>query len=127
MAGVSLLRMRRGPDRGRSYLQRLLVMRETTPMTTRPNTREGYTCPKCSVVIHANNGGFQRHVKTCGVDWREYFWAKVDKNGPNGCWVWTASRKEKGYGQFLVKRKMHRTHRLAWKFLRGDPGDKEVA
>ena len=96
-------------------------------MTTRPNTQEGYTCPKCSAVIHANNGGFQRHVKTCGVDWREYFWAKVDKNAPNGCWVWTASRKEKGYGQFLLKRKMHRAHRLAWKLLRGDPGDKEVA
>ena len=22
----------------------------------------------------------------------ERFWAKVDKNGPNGCWVWTGSK-----------------------------------
>lgn len=55
------------------------------------------------------------------------FWEKVDKAGANGCWNWTASQKEKGYGQFIWNGKMNRAHRLAWKLLRGDPGDKEVA
>lgn len=42
------------------------------------------------------------------------FWSKVDKNGPNGCWLWTASCKERGYGQYMLKGKMYRAHRLAW-------------
>ena len=35
---------------------------------------------------------------------QERFWAKVDKQGENGCWLWTASINPKtGYGQsFLV-------------------------
>lgn len=61
--------------------------------------------------------------KTCGPDckharmrkdMRESFWSKVNKDATNGCWEWTASRKERGYGQFLWERKMHRAHRLAW-------------
>ena len=27
------------------------------------------------------------------------FWAKVDKNGPNGCWLWMGSRTSNGYGR----------------------------
>ena len=28
------------------------------------------------------------------------FWAKVDRYGPGGCWLWTASKRNKGYGAF---------------------------
>lgn len=28
------------------------------------------------------------------------FWAKVDKRGPDECWLWTASLRPNGYGQF---------------------------
>ena len=30
------------------------------------------------------------------------FWAKVDKNGPNGCWVWVAAKMSNGYGVFGI-------------------------
>jgi len=30
----------------------------------------------------------------------ERFWAKVNKDGPNGCWVWTAAKTSLGYGEF---------------------------
>lgn len=51
------------------------------------------------------------------------FWEKVDKNGPLGCWIWTASFTSAGYGQFIVMRG-HRgyprqAHRIAWELLRG--------
>lgn len=69
-------------------------------------------CPKCGQQFPGK--GICSHAKKCGVDWRDLFWQKVDKNGPNGCWVWMASRKERGYGQYLVGTKMHRAHRLAW-------------
>lgn len=46
------------------------------------------------------------------------FWAKVDKTG--SCWEWIASRKEKGYGQFALRKGMPvRAHRFAWELTNG--------
>lgn len=48
------------------------------------------------------------------------FWAKVNKNGPTmphmetPCWIWTASKDHKNYGNIRIKRKMFRAHRVAW-------------
>jgi hypothetical protein len=30
----------------------------------------------------------------------ERFWKKVDRKGPNGCWLWTAGQTSTGYGKF---------------------------
>lgn len=30
----------------------------------------------------------------------ELFWAKVNKNGSCGCWIWMAQRSKAGYGSF---------------------------
>ena len=50
----------------------------------------------------------------------ERFWSKVDKNGPNGCWIWTAYRNEKGYGKFYFSvGTMRRAHRLAYDWAKG--------
>lgn len=94
-------------------------------------------CPACGIMFgpgkYPNNFSKQKYCnaacahKALRKDMAASFWAKVNKNGPNGCWEWTASQKEKGYGQFIWNGKMNRTHRLAWKMLRGDPGEKEVA
>jgi hypothetical protein len=92
-------------------------------------------CIICGVEFGREKLSFARR-KCCGAacahkairkDPEQAFWAKVNKNAPSGCWEWTASRKEKGYGQFYSRGKMHRAHRLAWKLLRGDPGPLEVA
>ncbi len=51
----------------------------------------------------------------------ERFWAKVDKNGPNGCWIWLGTRNNWGYGHFwLNKHKGHMifAHRFAYELLR---------
>lgn len=51
------------------------------------------------------------------------FWEKVDKNAPNGCWLWTAAVDLRGYGVFGVgrgnSRRLERTHRLAWEMTNG--------
>jgi len=52
----------------------------------------------------------------------EVFWSRVDKNGPNGCWLWTAAKDKWGYGDLNYLGKHVQAHRLAWKLLRGDPG-----
>lgn len=39
---------------------------------------------------------------------------KVDKNGPGGCWLWTAAQDGRGYGVFEGP-----AHRFAYKLLVG--------
>lgn len=69
-------------------------------------------CPKCGKQFNGPSIG--SHSTKCGLTMADLFWVKVDKNGAGGCWNWMASRKPKGYGQFLWQDKMHRAHRLAW-------------
>lgn len=42
------------------------------------------------------------------------FWSKVKKEGNNnGCWMWTANAGN-GYGQFWIKNRLHRAHRVSF-------------
>lgn len=46
----------------------------------------------------------------------EMFWAKVDKDGPNGCWLWTAAKTGPGYGSFRAIGNSHiSAHR--WSYI----------
>lgn len=46
------------------------------------------------------------------------FWAKVDKRGPNDCWLWAGS-KSRGYGYASVNGKMRSVHRLSYEIHNG--------
>lgn len=41
------------------------------------------------------------------------FWAKVDKDGPDGCWRWTAALDSHGYGAFRLGGQTVLAHRVA--------------
>jgi hypothetical protein len=45
------------------------------------------------------------------------FWSKVDQSGD--CWIWTATRSGKGYGQFGVDGRLVIAHRWAYEAERG--------
>lgn len=53
----------------------------------------------------------------------ERFERYVDKSpghGPKGdCWIWTAGRTVKGYGQFAVMRSTQRAHRVSFLLFHG--------
>lgn len=50
----------------------------------------------------------------------ERFWEKVDKHGDGGCWLWVASIRPDGYGQFGITRSRSRVaHRVSWEFAFG--------
>lgn len=54
------------------------------------------------------------------------FWSKVDKNGPDGCWIWTGAIQSAGYGHLAVKGKTVLSHRFAYELLAGPiPEDEE--
>lgn len=50
------------------------------------------------------------------------FWAKVDKRGPDDCWLWIARCNAQGYGKFSlpVQRKTG-AHRFSWELAHGRP------
>lgn len=84
------------------------------------NNHNPMRCSACGVTFRnmATMGNHVRYSKVCTPEAR--FWGLVDKNAPNGCWNWTASRRQKGYGQFWMGTTMKRTHRLSWELLRGE-------
>lgn len=45
------------------------------------------------------------------------FWSRVDTSGE--CWVWTAGKVNKGYGQLTVAGKSWRAHRFSWTLENG--------
>lgn len=53
-------------------------------------------------------------------DHEALFWAKVDKDGPDGCWLWTGFRRPAGYGQTGRNRgSAKQAHRVAYEMLVG--------
>ena len=56
------------------------------------------------------------------------FWEKVDKNGPNGCWLYMGFRKWDGYGWVARSKgncqyRYQTAHRYAWTLTHGEPED----
>lgn len=50
----------------------------------------------------------------------ERFWPKVARQEGQGCWLWTASCRKDGYGQFHIRQgKMVAAHRVAWELEHG--------
>lgn len=48
------------------------------------------------------------------------FWSRVDKNGPNGCWIWTGAISSTGYGTFCPTKGDYRhAHRFSYELAKG--------
>ena len=59
------------------------------------------------------------------IDLDKRLWCKIDKDGPNGCWVWTACRNAKGYGRISDETgKVVLAHRLVYGLIVGKIPDK---
>jgi hypothetical protein len=49
----------------------------------------------------------------------ERFWEKVDKRGPDECWLWLASQHQFGYGQINVHGRPIAASRIAYELTNG--------
>ena len=54
------------------------------------------------------------------------FWKYVDRTNLTGCWLWTRSMSEQGYGRVRYQGQEWKASRLAWHLTYGDPGDLSV-
>jgi hypothetical protein len=83
-------------------------------------------CAGCNRLF-ANQAVFMSHGiydKECTPERR--FWGRVNKDGLNGCWIFLGCLDGWGYGDISYQGKHIQAHRLAWKLLRGDPGELDV-
>ncbi len=90
---------------------------ERTPENTAWE-REPWKCPYCG--YEGVQVGHWTHEKYC-KNRAERFWAKVNKAGPGGCWLWTGYTQRFGHGWLGTKKGL--AHRYAWETReRQDPG-----
>lgn len=50
----------------------------------------------------------------------DHFWSKVDRRGPNDCWLWQAYCDKDGYGYFTVNKAARKAHRVAYVLTHGN-------
>ena len=60
----------------------------------------------------------------CESNILERFWSKVEKT--DGCWIWRGTKDWKGYGDFMIRKKHHRAHKLAYELLVGSVPENRV-
>lgn len=53
----------------------------------------------------------------------ERLWFYVTPNDQTGCWEWTGSKTNTGYGRMSYQKKIVLAHRVAYEVCRGDVGD----
>jgi hypothetical protein len=69
-------------------------------------------------MVGGSVGSLKTHQAYCSNK-PERFWACVDKNGPNGCWIWTGTKHRYGYGACSSGYGDTRAHRVAWLMTHG--------
>ena len=80
----------------------------------------------CNFCRKFYNGEGKKYCSTmCGgkaktQDINTRFWSKVKTGNPDECWEWNGHKDKYGYGQIAIKRKMNKSHRIAWLLNFGD-------
>ena len=82
------------------------------------NAKRQWLCEKCGGTFLLNRGAFRTHVRFCGKE-QEIFYRKVNKNGPNGCWIFGGCKDKWGYGQHGIKGRRNQAHRLSYVWANG--------
>lgn len=52
-------------------------------------------------------------------EWVQRFFEQIDKNGPNGCWLWTGAKYRGGYGHMGMNGKNTKVHRFSYEHFVG--------
>jgi hypothetical protein len=74
-----------------------------------------------TILIKENSMGRPKgsYINKVGID-DDKFWAKINKNGPNGCWEWTGVRDNRNYGTLYRLGKFWFAHRYSWFIHNGE-------
>jgi len=91
------------------------------------------TCAECGRTFTTTGSHAKRGQRFCSRECyhahrpkreQSRFWSYVDKDGPNGCWVWTGGHTGSGYGQFCPhSRRAILAHRYVYEMVHGSIPD----
>lgn len=96
-----MARVKRRTERACEYCSKTFMPKGQLKKLTRYCCRECYTLSRFGTV-------------------EERFWAKVDKAGPNGCWLWLGTCGEYGHGQVSIgNSRRTATSRVSWELHHG--------
>jgi hypothetical protein len=93
---------------------------QKTAAASKTNRRYGHV--KGEPLRYLNGHNSRRDV-------RDRFWEKVERLGPDDCWIWTAARHEFGYGLFGIggrDGRQHGAHRVSWMLAHDEMPDRWV-
>lgn len=83
-----------------------------TELAAQSNTKRG--------LVKGKPVQYIRGHQSKGVSPESRFWEKVDKRGPDDCWLWTGSLYEGGYGQFSIGTRKLVAHRFSYELHYGE-------
>jgi len=73
----------------------------------------------CGTLTDPNRGFGDKAWHWAGIPAEERFWACIEFEQNSGCWLWTASLRKGGYGQFWVDGRATLAHRFSWELHNG--------
>lgn len=91
-------------------------------------------CPQCHKQFGPNDlataRNFERQIycaRACHTVAKRYslersleiMWKHIDRDGPNGCWIWTGGVNNMGYGKMKFGTKIMAVHRLVYQLAHG--------
>lgn len=96
-----------------------------------PKTGTMIPCKLCGTAFYCRPSrmeGNPRPRRYCSQKcmWTSYqrepdaaLWARVNKDGPNGCWIYSGATDRRGYGRPAYKQKRYYAHRRSYEIHRG--------
>lgn len=88
---------------------------QSAPVAKRTNKHLGHIAGQPAVFITGHHSNL-RPVRPLA----ERFWEKVDKRGPDDCWLWTAALNHSGYGRFAISSDhLVQAHRFSYELVHG--------
>jgi hypothetical protein len=92
--------------------RRCSLCRTAKPLADFCTKANGYAESRCKLCKRAENRAIREAARgKPDLTAPERFWKKVHKT--EGCWQWTGSKKEDGYGFFVYQGRTTRAHRVA--------------
>jgi len=98
-----------------------------------------YTCETCGVQFTRAASPASRTYRSCSNACRgklrvepleDRLWAKIDRRGPDECWLWTGARSAGGYGNIMITKHppvYDYAHRVVYRLAHGPiPNGHEV-
>ena len=73
----------------------------------------------CGTLTDPNRGFGDKAWHWIGVTAEDRFWACIEFEPNSGCWLWSASLRNGGYGQFWVNGRAVLAHRFSWELHKG--------